>query len=123
MPRSGKSHRRGQRRPVLVLPSGALGGERAPDLRECAACARQVERKDCHRNRYREYICRECQSSGRRFTIRGKMQKTTKRVGKTMRMVGWTLFFLLAAASYWGVTHDFSRTSKTTFPRKANFSH
>ena len=108
---------------MLVLPSGPQADGRTPDLRECAFCARQVERKNCHRNRYREYICRECQSSGRRFTIRGKLHKATKGVGKTIRMLGWTALLLLAAASYWGVTHDFSRSSTTTLPRKANFSH
>lgn len=33
-------------------------------LRVCSSCAETVERKDCHKNRYSQYICRRCQISG-----------------------------------------------------------
>ena len=34
------------------------------EFRVCAACAAKVHRADAHRNRYAQYICRECRSSG-----------------------------------------------------------
>ena len=41
-------------------------------IKQCAACGSQVARKDCHRNRYAEYICRPCQANGVKFTPRGR---------------------------------------------------
>lgn len=35
------------------------------NLRTCLACAREVDRKDCHRNRHGKYICHECQDKAR----------------------------------------------------------
>lgn len=40
----------------------------------CSACGATVERKDCHRNRYGEYICRRCQAAGIRFTWHQRLQ-------------------------------------------------
>ena len=36
----------------------------------CAACGASVDRNDCHKNRYAEYICRKCGSAGIKFTRR-----------------------------------------------------
>jgi hypothetical protein len=36
--------------------------------RKCFSCGASVLRQDCHKNRYGEYICRTCQSSGIRFS-------------------------------------------------------
>ena len=32
-------------------------------LRKCIVCGAEVQRRDCHRNRHGEYICRRCQRS------------------------------------------------------------
>jgi len=34
----------------------------------CSSCNALVEREDCHKNRYGEYICKKCQGAGVRFT-------------------------------------------------------
>ena len=34
----------------------------------CSSCGLVVARRDCHKNRYDQYICRACQASGVRFT-------------------------------------------------------
>lgn len=41
-------------------------------LKVCSACAATVERKNCHKNRYSEYICRRCQAAGTKFTHRAQ---------------------------------------------------
>lgn len=41
-------------------------------LRVCSACGVNIERKDCHKNRYSEYICRKCQAAGIKFTPEGQ---------------------------------------------------
>lgn len=41
-------------------------------LRVCSACSATIERKDCHKNRYSEYICRKCHAAGTKFTPEGQ---------------------------------------------------
>ena len=36
----------------------------ANDFRICASCGARVQREDVHKNRYAQYICRQCRSSG-----------------------------------------------------------
>lgn len=43
--------------------------------RVCSACGTTVDRKDCHKNRYSEYICRRCQSDGIKFAKRGRRHR------------------------------------------------
>ena len=50
-------------------------------FRVCSACGTTVDRKDCHKNRYAEYICWRCQSAGVKFVRR-------RRLGNFMR---WAL--------------------------------
>jgi hypothetical protein len=40
----------------------------------CAICSATVARKDSHRNRYREIICRPCALAGARFTWRNRLR-------------------------------------------------
>ena len=40
-------------------------------LRVCSACGANIDRKDGHKNRYSEYICRKCQAAGIKFTPEG----------------------------------------------------
>lgn len=39
-------------------------------LKICTGCGASVSRRDCHRNRYGEYICRGCQAVGIRHSPR-----------------------------------------------------
>ena len=48
-------------------------------LRVCYTCGATVRRKDCHKNRYSEYICRRCQAAGKKFTSRGRRRHIMKR--------------------------------------------
>lgn len=44
---------------------------RSPPLsRVCSACGTRIERRECHKNRYGEYICRHCQAAGIKFVRR-----------------------------------------------------
>ncbi len=38
----------------------------------CSACGNTVSRVDCHKNRFGEYICRECQEAGIKATSKQK---------------------------------------------------
>ena len=38
--------------------------------RICTGCGATVSRRDCHRNRYGEYICRGCQAVGIKYSPR-----------------------------------------------------
>ena len=61
-------------------------------LKTCSSCGATVPREQIHRNRYREYICRECRARGVRFTwrrrARHEWQKFRKAKGRT---VAWIL--------------------------------
>ena len=48
--------------------------------RQCASCGKVVARRDCHKNRYTEYICHACQATGVRFTPQGRRQYLLKRL-------------------------------------------
>lgn len=45
----------------------------------CSVCGVTVARKDCHKNRYGKYICRNCQAAGVKPTRRQKLLFGTKR--------------------------------------------
>jgi|GEM_PF-1893790 len=63
--------------------------------RVCSSCAATVERQDCHKNRYSQYICRQCQTAGVKFTGRQRLQQRPD-VGRRHSLLKWTLcaFFL-----------------------------
>ena len=63
-PPSSGAHRHEKVGNVSVPSSGAS--------RVCTACGATVQRRECHKNRYSEYICRNCQSDGIRFTWRAR---------------------------------------------------
>ena len=64
----------------------------ASALRVCSACAATVERKDFHKNRYSQYICRQCQEAGVKYTQR----KRQGSLGRRRVLLKWTIsaFFL-----------------------------
>jgi hypothetical protein len=49
-------------------------------FRVCSSCSATIERKDCHKNRYSEYICRKCQAAGTKFTPEGQRRYVKRRV-------------------------------------------
>lgn len=85
-------------------------------IRQCATCAQSVERKDCHRNRFGEYICRQCQARGIRFSpqTRGAIMR------RRARMIGtWVLWALIAAGAgvaYHGFNSHPKQTPSLTLP-------
>ena len=68
-------------------------------LKTCAICNSNIDRKDCHKNRHSEYICRACQVNGRKMTRRRQLQGLAKKT--------WVLVFpvimglSLAALASW----------------------
>ncbi len=50
----------------------------------CSVCRAPVLRKDCHRNRYDELICRACQASGIRFSWPRRLQHAWGKLGLAM---------------------------------------
>lgn len=46
-----------------------------------------VPREDCHRNRYREYICKSCQAKGIRFTWSNRLRDYSKRSAVTLSVI------------------------------------
>jgi hypothetical protein len=64
-------------------------------LKKCSACGAVVQRKDCHKNRYGEYICRECQAKGVLFTPRRRLLRDGKK---------WLIRFLLMLVATGAVT-------------------
>jgi hypothetical protein len=48
-------------------------------MKTCVGCGATVARRDCHRNRYGEYVCRTCQEAGIRFSpARSRVYRLTK---------------------------------------------
>lgn len=45
----------------------------------CSACRNTVSRVDCHKNRFGEYICQQCQEEGVKATSRQKGRYYLKR--------------------------------------------
>jgi hypothetical protein len=81
-------------------------------------CGAQVSRQNGHRNRYGEYVCRACEASGIKFSLRQRIRRLLKRsVPKAIFWFGVLLLTLLLmgalfryvnsydpAASFEGVT-------------------
>jgi hypothetical protein len=70
-----------------------------PDMyKVCSACAATVERKDCHRNRYGEYICRKCRTAGITFTwhrrLRYLMKPVLRKYLPVLPIAGLTLLVI-----------------------------
>ena len=52
-----------------------------PDApKACAACGKIVARRDCHKNRYDEYLCKTCRAGGIKFTQGARLRQKSKRV-------------------------------------------
>ena len=57
-------------------------------LRQCSGCGVTVARRDCHKNRYGEYLCRTCQAAGMRFSRTAPLRRW---LGQTPAIVLWSL--------------------------------
>ena len=66
-------------------------------LRVCSSCAATVDRKNCHKNRYSQYICQRCQEAGVRFLPRKERGASARR----RFVLKWALsvFFLVVAVA------------------------
>lgn len=70
----------------------------------CSSCRIAVLRKDCHRNRYGDYICRACQSAGVRHSLRARVRHGLRRSLQTawialalvllVLLLGWIWYIL-----------------------------
>ena len=70
---------------------------RSSSLRVCSSCDATVDRKNCHRNRYSQYICQRCQEAGVRFLPRKQRGSAARR----RFVLKWALsvFFIATAVA------------------------
>jgi len=45
----------------------------------CVFCGNVVSRRDCHRNRYGEYVCLACFAQGKRWSAKTLLQRAMRR--------------------------------------------
>lgn len=64
-------------------------------FRKCSGCGLTVARGDCHRNRYGEYLCRNCQAAGMKFTGAVRLRRWRRR---TPSVILWSLTGVVALA-------------------------
>jgi hypothetical protein len=70
--------------------------------RVCAECGAVVARRDCHKNRYGEYLCRACLKAGIRSTARGRARSLTRRAAGTgLRWLVYAGLALLLVGGFW----------------------
>ena len=50
------------------------------DYRTCDACGARVRRTEVHKNRYRQYICRDCRASGVHAVGRHRVRRWIQRM-------------------------------------------
>lgn len=69
--------------------------------RTCSGCGATVSRRDCHKNRYGEYLCRSCQASGMKFT---RTKQLRHWAGHTPAILMWSLVgAALVALAVWAL--------------------
>ena len=78
----------------------------------CSACSLAVPRKDCHKNRYGQYICKTCQAAGVKFTRAGRLRHGSRHalmwawlgVGGVVMVVFlvWAVYSFLTDADFFG---------------------
>lgn len=56
--------------------------------RKCSGCGVTVARRDCHKNRYGEYVCRTCQAAGMKSTRTARWRRW---LGQTPGIILWSL--------------------------------
>lgn len=66
--------------------------------KRCATCGNTVDRQDCHKNRFGEYICRTCQAAGLKATPLRKQRHVTKKLLK--KVLRWVLLLVAGVFAY-----------------------
>lgn len=94
--------------------------------RICASCGAPVDRSNCHKNRYSEYICRRCQTEGIRFGPRGRKKRLLRWVIPALLSV-FVIACLLALALWlhllqFGSFSFFETSVPEVFDRRAGTS-
>lgn len=80
-------------------------------LKVCVGCKKEVPRQDCHRNRYGEYICKDCQAAGLKYTWRHALTGQLKIGAKKYRVwAAYVLVGLLAVGVFYMVLDRFAGT-------------
>ena len=71
-------------------------------LKTCSACGSTVSRQDCHKNRYKEYVCRTCQAAGIRYTRAARLTYWLQRMPFVIlwSLIGTALIALAIWAFY-----------------------
>lgn len=110
--------REGAKRPRktrgVVLPDPP--NEEQHRTRHCATCASVVDRKNCHRNRFGEHICRQCQARGIRFSPRYRTEIARRRVRTIGSWVIWLLLLVGAVIGYYGYANQPKNAPSLTLP-------
>jgi hypothetical protein len=95
-------------------------------FRVCSACGATIERKDCHKNRYSEYICRKCHATGIKFTPEGQRRYVMRQAFPVifLRLAIACMVFLAIAASLliFDSFSFFGSAPKVLFDRRAGVS-
>ena len=83
-------------------PDSAVGLDLTDTSRVCSACGTTVARRDCHKNRYSEYICHQCQREGISFTRREQLRYLFRwsPARAFLLLMGLALILLVAWALY-----------------------
>lgn len=68
----------------------------------CSACGTTVDRQDCHKNRYAEYICWRCQSAGVKF-VRRTPRRRVMRWAVSFVVLGFTAASLILLSIWVGI--------------------
>lgn len=78
-------------------------------MKTCSGCKREVLRQDCHRNRFGEYICRDCQNSGLKFTWRYALIRWVRRHSRRLLTgFGYVLLGLLLLTTFFMLLEHYS---------------
>jgi hypothetical protein len=78
-------------------------------LRNCVGCGREVARPECHRNRYGEYVCRDCQAKGFRYSTSRRLGFQLKRFLKIgLRVLAWICLAALVLGCFYYVIDRFA---------------
>lgn len=68
----------------------------------CSACGTTVDRQDCHKNRYAEYICWRCQSAGVKF-VRRRRRRHVMKWALPVVVLGFTAASLILLSIWVGI--------------------
>ena len=97
-----------------AIKSAAPAADRESSPRNCTFCDQIITRKDCHRNRYGEYVCLECKKKGKRWSSRRRFFRVAKRFLKFF-IIG--LISVSAASGYvWLMVQIMNRISQPRPP-------